>query len=315
MKRVNMIIGSVLAFLLSVIVFIGNFFYRESVQRGSKVELHRETIIGNTDQDGAGAARLQQALDWYDEQEISRLSLYSNDGLLLQANFIEHDEASRKAVILVHGFRKEKADMRQFAKFYYDQGYNVLLTDSRGHGDSEGGYYAFGGHDRYDILNWIRGLIVEFNMEEIILHGNSAGAAAVLMTSGEALPAQVKGIVADSSFTTMTEELTHQLKNLYGVPGFPLIPMTSLITKVRAGYSYQEVSPIEQVKRNNLPLLLIHGGADDLVPTWMADEIYEVAGGDTDLWIIPDVGHIKGYETQTIAYEEKLKEFLLKVNN
>src|SRR5699024_11856452 len=122
--------------------------------------------------------------------------------------------------------------------------------------------------DRLDIVSWIRVLTVDFHMEDIILHGNSMGAAAVLMTSGEALPEQVKGIIADSSFTTMTDELTHQLKHLYRMPSFALNKIKRLITKVRAGYFYKEVSPIEQVKRNDLPLFLIHGEADDLVPTW-----------------------------------------------
>jgi len=314
MKRVQMIVASIVAFLLSAILFIGNFFYRESVQRGSKVELHREKVIGDENVKEIDALQLRKALEWYDEQMITRLSKVSNDGLLLRADLIEHNSPKKKAVILVHGFRKEKLDMRQFAKLYHDLGYHVLLIDARGHGESEGGYYAFGGHDRLDIVSWIRVLTVDFHMEDIILHGNSMGAAAVLMTSGQALPEQVKGIIADSSFTTMTDELTHQLKHLYRMPGFPLIPITSLITKVRAGYFYKEVSPIEQVKRNDLPLFLIHGGADDLVPTWMGEAIYDVAGGNKELWIIPGVGHIKGHEMVTTEYEARIKQFLQRID-
>src|SRR5690625_3928470 len=227
MKRVQMIVVSIVAFLLSVILFIGNFFYRESVQRGSKVELHREKVIGDENVKEIDALHLQEALDWYDEQMITRLSKVSNDGLLLRADLIEHDSQKKKAVILVHGFRKEKLDMRQFAKLYHDLGYHVLLIDARGHGESEGVYYAFGGHDRLDIVRWIRVLTVDFHMEDIILHGNSMGAAAVLMTSGETLPEQVKGIIADSSFTTMTDELTHQLNHLYRMPSLPLIQIHS----------------------------------------------------------------------------------------
>src|SRR5699024_8240869 len=126
-------------------------------------------------------------------------------------DLIEHNSPKKKAVILVHGFRKEKLDMRQFAKLYHDLGYHVLLIDARGHGESEGGYYAFGGHDRLDIVSWIRVLTVDFHMDDIILYGNSMGAAGVLMTSGEARSVLVKGIIADSSFTPMTDALTHQL--------------------------------------------------------------------------------------------------------
>lgn len=313
MKRLRIIVGSIVTFLLSIVFIVGNFFYRESVQRGSKVELHRETIIRSENDDGLNEVHLQKALTWYDEQQPIRLAQLAHDGLLLQADWISTDVSNHQAVILVHGFRKEKFDMRQYAKYYVDRGYHVLLTDSRGHGESEGGYYGFGGHDRFDILNWIEVLITKYHINSIILHGNSAGAAAVLMTSGETLPVQVKGIIADSGFTTMREELTHQLKHLYRMPGFPLIPITSMITKFRAGYFYGEVTPIEQVKRNTLPILIIHGGADDLVPTWMAKELFAVAGGDKELWIIPNVGHIKGYEMETIEYEKRLNHFLDKI--
>src|SRR5699024_9974310 len=111
----------------------GNFFYRESVQRGSKVELHREKVIGNENVKEIDALQLQVALDWYDEQMITCLSKVSNDGLLLQANWIEHDSPKKKAVILVHGFRKEIVVIRQFSKLYYDLGFNVLLIVARCH--------------------------------------------------------------------------------------------------------------------------------------------------------------------------------------
>lgn len=302
-----------MTFLLSFVLFVGNFFYRESIQRGSKVELHRETVIGGGAEDKADEQQLNEALLWYDHQEIVRLTQLSNDGLMLQADFIRHHAPKKRAVILVHGFRKNRADMRQYAKFYHTRGYHVLLPDSRGHGESEGGYYGFGGHDRFDILRWIDFLVLQEKIEEIVLHGNSMGAATVLMTSGETLPTQVKGIIADSGFTTMKAELSHQLKHLYRMPGFPLIPITSFITRVRAGYFYSDVMPIEQVKRNKLPLFIIHGSADELVPTWMAEELYAVANGDKQLWIVPDVGHIKAYEIETIEYEKRMSAFLDKV--
>ncbi|RYG71153.1 hypothetical protein EU245_14955 [Lentibacillus lipolyticus] len=58
--------------------------------------------------------------------------------------------------------------------------------------------------------------------EDIILHGKSMGAVTVLMASGEELPDEVKGIVADSGYSTVKAELAHQLKHLYQLPSFPL---------------------------------------------------------------------------------------------
>lgn len=62
------------------------------------------------------------------------------------------------------------------------------------------------------------------------------GAATVMMTSGEKLPDNVKAFVEDCGYSSVKGELGYQLKEMFNLPAFPLIPVTSLVTKVRAGY-------------------------------------------------------------------------------
>lgn len=314
-KKIRLVIIGILLFVIAALLFLGTYFYEQSVKRGSEVELHKEDVAVIVDADNASQALLQEAKSWYSLQERARLTEDSFDALVLQADFIENEAILKKAVILVHGFRKGKEDMGDYAKFYYDEGYDILMPDSRGHGDSEGDYYGYGWHDRLDILVWIDRLIEEYGEEHIVLHGNSAGAATVLITSGETLPTEVKAIIADSGYSTMKEELAHQLKYIYGLPGFPLLDITSVITKVRAGYFFGDVSAVKQVEHNKLPLFIIHGDADDLVPTWMGEEIYDVASGDKQLWIVPNVGHIDAYKMETVEFERRLKEFLTKIED
>lgn len=312
-RRLLIILSSVVAFLAAILIFIGNYFYGESVKRGTDVELHREEEVVNAVASLEEQNILKEAQQWYENQKPERFTQNSFDDLTLQADFIRNEQNSDKAVILVHGFRKQKSDMGDYAKFYYDRGFHILMPDSRGHGESEGDYYGYGWHDRLDIIGWIEKLINEEGMKEIVLHGNSAGAAAVLMTSGEVLPEQVKAIIADSGYTSMKDELKHQLKHLYGLPAFPLLEITSFITKIRAGYFFEEVSAIEQVKNNTRPLFIIHGTGDDLVPTWMGEKLYEAAGGEKQIWMPEDVGHIKAYEVKTLEYQERLDAFLAKI--
>nr|WP_281347117.1 alpha/beta hydrolase [Virgibacillus doumboii] len=234
----------------------------------------------------------------------------SYDGLNLFAQFIDHKSANDKAVILAHGFRSTGDDMGKFAKMYYEEGFDILLPDARGHGKSEGDYIGYGWHDRLDYLDWIDLLIEEYGSEDIILHGNSMGAATVLMTSGEDLPEEVKGIVADSGYTTVKDELAYQLQHIYGLPSFPLLDVTSVITKIRAGYFLGKGSSIAQVKKNTLPLFIIHGEEDELVPTEMAHEIYDVAGGEKELWIVSDAGHTKAFDNVTKEYQDRVMGFV-----
>lgn len=310
-KKLKIVLISIIVFIVAALLFAGNFLYGQSVQRGSEVELHSEEKV-ESNADEASLILFKEAQDWYALQTPERVNHTSADGLMLQADFIANEAANKKAVILVHGFRKTKDAMGDYTKFYNSLGYDILMPDLRGHGDSEGDYYGYGWDDRLDIINWTNLLINEYGIEEIVLHGNSAGSAAVLMTSGEELPAEVKVVIADSPYTTMKEELRHQLKHIYGLPGFPLLDVTSLVTKVRAGYFFGDVSTVKQVKNNKLPLLVIHGDADDLVPTWMGQEIYDTATSEKEIWIPENVGHIKSYELETVEFEKRIAAFLEK---
>lgn len=310
-KKWKIVLISILSIIILAVLGVGNYFYSQSVQRGSEVELHSEELE-ESHADEASKDRLVEAKAWYKQQSPKRITHRSADDLVLQADYLAHPESTGKAVILVHGFRKAKEDMGDYTQFYHALGYDILMPDLRGHGDSEGDYYGYGWDDRLDIMQWIDILIEDYHMKDIVLHGNSAGSATVLMTSGEELPGEVKGIIADSPYTTMKEELEHQLNNIYGLPGFPLLDITSVITKVRAGYFFGDVSTINQIKKNKLPLFIIHGDADDLVPTWMGQELYDAATSEKEIWIPNQVGHIKSYEVETIEFEEKVAAFLMK---
>lgn len=312
-KRLLIILSSLIGLLLIGLIIAGNYFYSQGIKRGTEVELHREAVTVNVDATVKDQEIFEEAKEWFDQQDPEILELTSYDDLQLKAQYIAHDQQSNKSVILAHGFRNTSEDMGKLVKFYNDQGFNVLLPDARGHGESEGDYIGYGWHDRLDYIDWIELLINEHQTNEIILHGNSMGAALVLMVSGEELPGEVKAIIADSGYSTVKEELAHQLKHIYKLPSFPLLDVTSVITKIRAGYTFEEASSIKQVENNTRPLFIIHGDADDLVPTDMAYEIYEAAGGEKELWIVPDVGHTKAFDILTEEYQKRVKDFINRV--
>lgn len=309
-KKLLITLASILAVVFIGFIFAGNYFYGQGIKRGTEVELHREDSTINSVASKEDEALLEEANSWFGDQQPKRIEMNSYDDLSLVAQFIENETDDQKAVILAHGFRNTSDDMGKLAKFYYDRGFDILLPDARGHGESEGDYIGYGWHDRLDYVDWIHLLIEEYGTENIILHGNSMGAATVLMTSGEELPEEVKGIIADSSYSTIKDELAHQLQHLYGLPAFPLLEVTSVISKTRAGYMLGEGSATQQVKKNTLPLLIIHGEDDDLVPTDMAHEIYNEAGGEKELWLVPETGHTKAMDNITSEFQRRVGDFL-----
>ncbi|WP_033542851.1 alpha/beta hydrolase [Planococcus sp. CAU13] len=311
MSKFSKVAISLLAFIIIALAFAGDFFYGEAVQRGNEVELHSEEEIPvtiNPDNEQI----IEEAAQWYKEQEFEKVSIHTYDDLTLEGDFLKNEDSEGKSVILAHGFRGNREDMGDFVRFYYDQGFDVLIPDARGHGGSEGDYIGFGWHERLDIRQWTGLLIDEENSSDIFLHGISMGAATVLMTSGEELPPEVKGIIADSPYTSGADILSYQLRSIYNLPAFPLIPITSGVTKLRAGFNFYEASALEQAEKNTHPLFIIHGEADELVPTSMGEELYEAAGGDKMFWTVPDAGHVKAYTVATQEYQERLRGFIEK---
>ncbi|MEN2767810.1 alpha/beta hydrolase [Ornithinibacillus xuwenensis] len=309
-KKLMIIFGSLVGIVVIGLLVAGNYFYAEGIKRGTDIELHSEPEEVNAEASETALSIIAEAEEWYANQEPEVLEIQSYDDLTLKAGFLENDSNSGKVVILAHGYRGQRDQMDDLVKFYDDQGFDVLMPDARGHGESEGDYVGYGWHDRLDYLKWIDLLIRKYDATDIFLHGNSMGAGLVLMTSGEDLPEEVKGIIADSGYTSVKEELEHQLKYLYHLPAFPILDITSGITKVRAGYFFGEASAIEQVKKNTKPLFIIHGDADELVPTEMAYELYEAAGGDKELWIVPNAGHTKAYTVATEEFQQRLQVFI-----
>jgi uncharacterized protein len=312
-KKIVWIVSSLVLFLLIGLTVAGNYFYDVAINRSNEaVELYggTEEAVEAVSALEEEQERLEELRNWTSKRDFQTVEVESEDGLTLRAQYLENESPNGKTVILAHGYKGNSEQMPEITRFYYEEGYNILKPDARGHGKSEGDYIGYGWDDRLDVKKWIDLLINEKGQDTIFLHGFSMGAATVLMTSGEDLPEEVKGIIADSGYTSVDEELAHQLKYLYRLPSFPIMDITGVVTKVRAGYSFKEASALEQVKKNHLPLFIIHGDKDELVPTEMANRLYEAANGLKELWIVPGAGHTEGFTVQEEEYKKRIKGFI-----
>lgn len=299
------ILGS-LGLSISALAYASAYFYKKSVGLSKKDfvdDMNMDEIIPNDP--------WENEKKWYKTVKKETLTIHSTDDLLLSGLYIPHDEPSDKVAIIAHGYSGSNKDMAPWAKLFYDLGFSLLLPDARGHGESEGDYIGFGWHERKDYVQWIEKLIEENGEDtEIVLFGLSMGAATVMNVSGEELPSQVKAIIEDCGYSSVTKEMAHQLKTMYRLPQYPFIPMTSLLTKVKAGYWFGEASPEEQVKKSKTPLLFIHGDEDDFVPTHMAYELYNSAKSPKELYIAIGAKHGYAYVSNKQMYQTRVKHFL-----
>lgn len=305
-KSIKWGIFGVLGVTASAFAYASTYFYKTAVGINKKEfvdEFSMDEIVPNDP--------WKEEKEWYGSVTKETLTMKSTDQLTLSGLLIPHDEKTHKFAIIAHGYSGSNRDMAPWAKLYYDLGFNLLIPDARGHGESDGDYIGFGWHERKDYANWIEKLITEYGDEtEIILFGLSMGAATVMNVSGEALPHNVKAIIEDCGYSSVTKEMAHQLKTMYKLPQYPFIPMTSLITKVKAGYWFGEASPEEQVKKSSTPILFIHGDEDDFVPTHMAYELYHSAKSPKELYIAIGAKHGYAYVTDKDMYRTRIKHFL-----
>lgn len=329
MKMVLKLLTVLLLFVLITDIAASFYFYHISVARTRKDFLASDSALRNEmpvqnisrfSSEVPASAQLYSAkqkaeaeIDWFSKESYEEVSITSDNGLRLLGYFLKAKLPTDKTAILAHGYSAQGTYMGPFAKMYYDLGYNVLLPDDRGHGSSEGNYIGFGWADRKDYLKWIDYIINRVGKDsQIVLHGVSMGGATVLMTSGEKLPTAVKAIVSDCAYTSVYAELAYQLKRLYHLPAFPILNTTSFLTKIRAGYSFEEASALEQVKRSKTPTLFIHGDADKFVPFSMVHELYAACSSEKDLYIVRGAGHGTSFDNDTEGYRSKVGEFTAK---
>ena len=137
------------------------------------------------------------------------------------------------------------------------------------------------------------------------------GAATVMMTSGEELPANVKCCIADCGFSSVWDEFSNEMKEEFKVPvpGALLAP-ASLTSKFVNGFGYKEASSLKQLAKSKTPTLFIHGEEDLFVPYRMIDLNYNAAACPKEKLSIPDAEHANAHLVHPEIYWPKTFEFI-----
>ena len=249
---------------------------------------------------------------WFEENKTD-VFITSEDGLKLHGFEFKNDEenAASRYIIACHGFSSKAAEMKSAIKHLYDIGYTVIAVDARAHGESEGKVRGMGCPERRDVIKWIEYINQKDPDAKIALYGVSMGAATVLSASGEAdLPENVFSVVEDCGYTSIWDEFSVQMKNMFHLPTFPLLNAASVVTKVRAGYDFHHSSALEQVKKSKTPTLFIHGESDNFVPFGMLDTLYNAAACEKQKLAVKGADHALSSMTDPELYWNTVQSFL-----
>jgi dipeptidyl aminopeptidase/acylaminoacyl peptidase len=247
------------------------------------------------------------------------------DGVTIAGWFLPapRDAASpRRAVVLVPGKDDHRASgfdsdrlgrsrtsrFTEFAVTLTHRGYDVLMIDLRGHGQSGPARYAFGRDERRDVLGAVDWLTRHRGVPPgaVGVLGISMGAAASIGAAG-ADPA-IGAVVADSSFAEVSSLAARHWKAASGLPQL-VLPTTKLAAKLLFGVDIDGARPVDEVRRLRTPLLLIHDRGDPFTPVAHSRALAAAAGGPAELWDVPCGGHAEAYVAAPEPYVDRVAGF------
>lgn len=238
------------------------------------------------------------------------VTITSVDGKKLYGRYY-HTADNAPVQLQFHGYRGSA--MRDFCggtTFARKLGHNVLVVDQRCHGNSEGHTITFGIRERYDCQCWANYAYRRFGKgTPLILSGVSMGATTVLMASDLELPETVCAIVADCPYSSPKAIIT-KVAGEMGLPEKPAAAMCCLGALLYGHFRVSGCSALDCVKATKLPVLLIHGEADQLVPCDMSRDLYQACGSEKELQTFPGATHGMSYLEDPQRYEAAVGSFL-----
>ena len=187
------------------------------------------------------------------------------------------------------------------------QGYNILLFDLRGRGDSGGTAHSLSNENK-DIGGAIDYLeSMGYPADKIGLIGFCSGAANACIFASQN---KIGGLVLDACFPSVESMVYNQAAN-HGIPR-PLVDVFLPAVRIAAEvfYGYKEINPIDVVGKIQCPIFFIHEQDDDLVST--ADDVAldKASGNPTDvLWEVDATPHVQTYRNYPVEYVTKVSEF------
>ncbi len=215
-------------------------------------------------------------------------------------------------VVILHGVKKNRTDVLRAALVLRRAGFNVLIFDGRGHGDSEGRYVTYGFYERRDVESAIDWLVKEkrINRNRVGLAGESMGAAIALQVAAH--NPWIRAVWADSPFASLrriTEEFVKRATRLPGAVLNPVLWTAIQVANYRGKFDVHSVDPLALAARIKCPVYLVHGTADQIIATSHSESIHSALTGEKEIWFVDGARHARSIRHVKHEYSERLTRF------
>jgi pimeloyl-ACP methyl ester carboxylesterase len=217
-------------------------------------------------------------------------------------------------VMMVHGGYQNRidplVDTLDLSRDLVNRGYNVLLFDLRGRGESGGSAHSLLNED-LDIGGAVAYLeTLGYPAQKIGIIGYCSGAAS---TTEFAAGEKIGGVVLDGCFARLRGMVTLQAKN-QGIPGWILDGFyNGLVFTAKLLYGFKPLNPVTNVPEISCPILFIHEEYDVLVTAGETGEMLALTvNRESAIWEVKGVKHSEAYRTYPAEYVNKLDAFFQK---
>jgi fermentation-respiration switch protein FrsA (DUF1100 family) len=210
------------------------------------------------------------------------LKVPTSDGERIAAVYLPNPAATY-TVLLSHGNAEDLGWVLPSLPPLRDLGFGVFAYDYRGYGLSQG--RASEQHVYADIDAAYDYLTRELRVPaaRVILYGRSLGAGAAVDLAARQ---SVGGLILESPFLTAFRVMTR-------IPLFP----------------FDRFRNVDKIGRVRCPVLVMHGEADEIVPLWHGQQLFERAPGPKMFLAVPGAHHNDFMWVAGARYVTALRDF------
>jgi uncharacterized protein len=228
----------------------------------------------------------------------------SADGLDLFGWFLPATHDAAGTILFLHGNAENISTHIAAVAWLPEKGFNVFLFDYRGYGASAGKPSLAG--VQKDIDAAMRTLLerIDIDPNRVVVYGQSLGGAlAAYNVAHSPYRNHVRALVVESAFSSYTGITREKLASMWLTWPFQWLASLSVD---------ENYSPLPVMKRiSPIPLLVIHGDQDGIVPVHHGQRLHDAALEPKQLWLIPETGHIQAVRQS--SFRERFITYLHEV--
>ena len=253
-----------------------------------------------------------ELIEKLNSREYELVHTMSFDGLILEGRYYKSKKENMPVALCAHGYRSTSIrDFSGGSEILFSLDFNLFLIAQRSSMGSEGHTISFGVNEGDDLLRWVKFVKERMgNSTPIYLVGVSMGAYTVLSLASRLKGVNVRAIVADSPYLSPEAIIKETIKR-EGLPLFPFLFLVKASAFLWGGFILSNRGAIESVKNTNIPILIIHGKDDHIVPYWMSEEIKKANPKRVELILFPTADHVLSYMVDKRRYINSLVSFIL----